>query len=115
VSAELAAVAVVALAFGWQLWRIGRLLATVGAVLKELHTEAQASAAERERRRANEAAEALYDAETVRAARLIVSALDTLDECQPCRERLERMIDRRRLWPRQPATATSFATPTRHP
>lgn len=95
----------VLLGIAWALWRIS-------LVLRVLVNEAKLSASERERRKVNEAAEALYDAETVRAARLIVSALDTLPGCQPCKDELERIIDRRKLYPRQPTAIYPRPTST---
>jgi hypothetical protein len=108
----------------WQLRRVGQSQRQashnqqqVATVLRDLHAEAQASADERERRQRNEAANALHDDETVRMARLIVAALDTLPECQPCRDQLERNLDRRKLYPRQPGgdRLRSYAKPTQDP
>jgi hypothetical protein len=59
--------------------------------------------AERLRRKRDEINGAFYDAQAVHNARYVMNALETFEECFPCREAIERGLDKRlardRLWP----------------
>lgn len=50
---------------------------------------------ERLSRRAQEDANNWHDAQTVRRARFVINALETYEECFPCREAIEKGYDKR--------------------
>lgn len=66
-------------------------LAGLGAGLWLVYQESRAARLERIRR-------AQYDEIDIYEARLILYAVETLGECQPCREMLDRVRERSKRW-----------------
>lgn len=89
------------------MWRVSQTLTENVDVLRGLHKEAQDSAVERERRREGENIGAIYDAQRVREAEFILKTLDTDQNCYPCRDVVQRGVqrlrDRLRVSPRERA------------
>lgn len=80
---------------GWLQWVIAVVLIISVATNIVVIGEYWQAKAERKRRAIIEADNLLYDAQTVRNARYVMSALEHYPECFPCREVIEKNLDKR--------------------
>lgn len=76
---------------GYGVWRAYQQLMAIRQDGEKLLAESLAARLERTRRAQNDEVD-IYE------ARLVLHALETLGECQPCREQLDRIRERSKRW-----------------